>query len=186
MICNCGILSLVTTYFKGFLKFRCTRCVHSADAACYVDRIDGITLDPANESFRTKVTYVHCIWNIYRLWQRSILNNRKGRRDIRNSVGSYCACIMRLNGLYFFFTDSMYRVPSNFPVLWRYQCDNMFPVFYWTGHVIARMWKSVADMARNVLETNRQNLSIPPRAKSTEKLTNKRDNHAVDHERVEL
>jgi len=103
MMWNCGILSLATTYFEDVLKFRCTRCVHSADAACNVDRIDGITLDPTNESFRTKVTYVHCIWNIYRLWQCSLLNNRKGRRDIRDSVGSYCACNMRLNGLYFFF-----------------------------------------------------------------------------------
>ena len=103
MMCNCGILSLATTYFEDVLKFRCTRCVHSADAACNVDRIDGITLDSTNESFRTKVTYVHRIWNIYRLWQCSLLNNRKGRRDIRDSVGSYCACIMRLNGLYFFF-----------------------------------------------------------------------------------
>jgi len=29
-------------------------------------------------------------------------------------------------------------------------------------------------MARNVLETNRQNLPIPPQAKSTDELTNKR------------
>jgi hypothetical protein len=61
MMCSCGVLNLATTYFEDILKFRCTRCVHSVDAACNIDRIDGITLDPAHESFRTKVTYVHCI-----------------------------------------------------------------------------------------------------------------------------
>jgi len=103
MMCYCGILSLATTYFENVLKFRRTRHVHSADAAWNVERIDGITLDPASESFRTKVTYINCIWNICRLRQCCLLNIRKGRRDIRESVGSYCACIMRLNGSYFFF-----------------------------------------------------------------------------------
>jgi hypothetical protein len=123
MMCNCGILSLATTYFEDVLKFRSTRHVHSADAACNVERIDGITLDPASESFRTEVTYMHCIWNIYRRRQNSLQNIWQGRRDIRDSVGFYWACIMRLNGLYFF-SDSLYCVSSNFPVLWRYQCDN--------------------------------------------------------------
>jgi len=67
MMCNCGILSLATTYFEGVLKFRRTTHVHSADAVCNVKRIDGITLDPVRESFKTKVTYMHCIWNVYRL-----------------------------------------------------------------------------------------------------------------------
>ena len=56
MMCNCGILSLATTYFEDVLKFRITRHVHSGDVASNVERIDGITLDPASESFRTKVT----------------------------------------------------------------------------------------------------------------------------------
>ena len=67
MMCNCGVLNLDTTYFEDDVKFRRTRHVRSADAVCNVQRIGGITLDPASESFRTKVTYMHCIWNIYRL-----------------------------------------------------------------------------------------------------------------------
>jgi hypothetical protein len=61
MMCKCGILSLATTYFEDFLKFRRTRHVHAADAACNVERIDGITLDPASENLRIKVTYMHCM-----------------------------------------------------------------------------------------------------------------------------
>jgi hypothetical protein len=53
---NFGILSLATTYFEDVLKFQ---QAHSEDAVCNVERIAGITLDPASEGFRTKVTYMH-------------------------------------------------------------------------------------------------------------------------------
>lgn len=56
---NSGILSLATTYFEDVLKFQRTQQAHSEDAVCNVERIAGITVDPASESFRTKVTYMH-------------------------------------------------------------------------------------------------------------------------------